>query len=211
MRNTERGKRMLRNRLVFMMGGCCALALATAAGAQTRTAETEPEETGVAQGGEEQTLVITGSRIVRNGYQAPTPVTVVGTDELALGSPTNIADGLKQLPQFNGGFGQTGASSPTASLFLTNINPPTTGNYMDLRGLGAQRMLILLDGRRIPPTSFAGTVDTNVIPQALVQRVDVVTAGASAVYGADAVSGVANFILDTKFTGVKGLVQGGHL
>lgn len=198
---------MLRTRLVYMMGSCCALALSAVAGAQT-SGEAGPDDAGVAEA-ENQAIVITGSRIVRNGYQAPTPVTVVSTDELALGSPTNIADGLKQLPQFNGGYGQTGGSSPSDSLWLTNINPPSTGNYMDLRGLGPQRMLILLDGRRIPPTSFAGTVDTNVLPQALVQRVDVVTAGASAVYGADAVSGVANFVLDTKFEGVKGLIQGG--
>lgn len=199
------------NRIAFMMTGCGALALSTAAVAQTAGAvgtEAPDQQSAVEETGGE-TLVVTGSRIVRDGYQAPTPVTVVATDDLALGSPTNIADGLKQLPQFNGGFGQTGAGSPTASLFLTNINPPTTGNYMDLRGLGPQRMLILLDGRRVPPTSFAGTVDTNVIPQALMQRVDVVTAGASAVYGADAVSGVVNFVLDTRFTGVKGTIQGG--
>lgn len=190
--------------------GCGTLALSTAALAQSVPAEQPvPGDQAVEGESDGADVVVTGSRIVRNGYQAPTPVTVVRPDDLSLGSPTNIADGLKQLPQFNGGFGQTGASSPTNSLFLTNINPPTTGNYMDLRGLGAQRMLILLDGRRVPPTSFAGTVDTNVIPQALMQRVDVVTAGASAVYGADAVSGVVNFVLDTKFTGVKGLIQGG--
>ncbi len=196
---------MRRYSLAYMMGGCCLLALSTPAMAQDLPADEEVAE--VAE--QSDTLVITGSRIMRSGYQAPTPVTVVGTEALSQGAPSNIAEGLKQLPQFNGGAGQTGASNPTASLFLTNINPPTTGNYMDLRGLGPQRMLILLDGRRVPPTSFAGTVDTNVIPQALVQRVDIVTAGASAVYGADAVSGVANFVLDTKFTGVKGLVQGG--
>lgn len=190
-----------------MMAGCSALALSTAAFAQ------EPNPIGTDVSTEDEapsdTMVVTGSRIIRDGYQAPTPVTVVRTEELSQGAPTNIADGLRQLPQFAPSNGQTAAGSPGGSLFLTNTNPPAVGNFLNLRGLGAQRMLILIDGRRIPPTSFEGTVDTNVIPQALAQRVDVVTGGASAVYGADAVSGVVNYVLDTSYTGVKGLVQGG--
>lgn len=150
-------------------------------------------------------VVVTGSRVVRNGFQAPTPVTVVSVEDLVKASPTNIPDALNQLPQFTGSRSVTGG----AGNILTNANQPRAGNYLNLRNVGSQRMLVLLDGRRVPPTSFEGIVDTNTIPQGLVQRVDVVTAGASAVYGADAVSGVVNFVLNTKLKGIKGSLQSG--
>jgi outer membrane receptor protein involved in Fe transport len=146
-------------------------------------------------------VVVTGSRIVRDGYQAPTPVTVATTEQLQRSAPGSIPDGLNQLPQFNGSVGTQNTGNQATR--------PNSGNYLNLRGLGAVRNLVLLDGQRIPPTSFDGTVDTNVIPQALIQRVDVVTGGASAAYGSDAVSGVVNFILDTRFNGVKGNASAG--
>ena len=146
-------------------------------------------------------IVVTGSRIVRNGYQAPTPVTVVTTQQLVQAAPTNLPDGLKQLPQIQGSVSDTRS--------VGNANRPDNGNYLNLRGVGPVRSLVLLDGRRVPPTSYQGTVDVNTIPQALISRVDVVTAGASAVYGADAVSGVINFVLDTNYKGVKGSLQRG--
>jgi iron complex outermembrane receptor protein len=151
-------------------------------------------------------IVVTGSRLVRNGFQAPTPVTVVAVEDLVKAAPTNIPDALNQLPQFSGSRGATGGAGDNT---LSNANQPRAGNYLNLRNVGSQRMLVLLDGRRVPPTSFEGIVDTNTIPQALVQRVDVVTAGASAVYGADAVSGVVNFVLNTKLQGIKGSLQRG--
>jgi iron complex outermembrane receptor protein len=127
---------------------------------------------------------------------------VMDTATLQQSAPSNLPDGLNQLPQFSG------SRSETQSAGLTAISP-NAGNYLNLRNLGFVRSLILLDGQRVPPTSFEGTVDTNVLPQALVQRVDVVTAGASAAYGSDALTGVVNFVLDKKFTGLKGSVQGG--
>jgi outer membrane receptor protein involved in Fe transport len=84
------------------------------------------------------------------------------------------------------------------------------GNYLDLRSFGPNRTLVLVDGLRLPPTSSNGALDTNLIPQSLVKRVDVVTGGASAVYGSDAVTGVVNFVLDHDFTGLKFNVQGGR-
>ena len=86
---------------------------------------------------------------------------------------------------------------------------PTHGNILNLRGIGPTRTLILLDGMRASPTTYQNTVDVDLFPSLLVQRVDVVTAGASSVYGSDAVSGVVNFVLDNKFSGVKGVAQGG--
>ncbi len=80
---------------------------------------------------------------------------------------------------------------------------------MDLRGLGPTRTLVLLDGRRVVPSSDNGTVDMSGIPSSLVKRAEVVTGGASAAYGADAVAGVVNVILDTKFTGFKTDINAG--
>ncbi len=140
-------------------------------------------------------VVVTGSRIVANGYQAPTPVTVVSTTELLKKAPESLAAGLTRLPQFVGTAGTNVTSSQAGT--------PSAGNYLDLRRLGSIETLLLLDGQRLPPTSFNGTTDANIIPQALIQRVDVVTGGASAAYGSDAVAGVVNFVLDTRFEGVK--------
>ncbi|HWJ70322.1 MAG TPA: TonB-dependent receptor [Sphingobium sp.] len=154
----------------------------------------------------DRAIVITGSRIVRTGAQEPTPVTIVQVEDLVKAAPTNIPDALNQLPQFQG---SRSAAGGTGDNTLSNANTPRSGNYLNLRNVGSQRMLVLLDGRRVPPTSFEGIVDTNVIPQSLVRQVDVVTAGASAVYGADAVSGVVNFVLDKRFEGLKASVQSG--
>ena len=148
-------------------------------------------------------IVVTGSRIVANGYRAPTPVTVVSATELLKKAPESIAAGLATLPQF---FASSGASS---NAFTNQAGRQNSGNYLNLRSLGEIETLLLLDGQRLPPTSPFGTTDANIIPQALIQRVDVVTGGASAAYGSDAVAGVVNFILDTKFEGVKGSAQYG--
>ncbi|MEH3158550.1 MAG: TonB-dependent receptor [Sphingomonas taxi] len=147
-------------------------------------------------------VVVTGSRIVRNGYSAPTPVTVATTTDLQLATPTNLSDGLNKLPQFQGSI----SPKSNSQLFA---NSGEHGNLLNLRGVGANRVLILLDGVRVPPTTYRGAVDSNIIPQLLVQRVDVVTAGASAAYGSDAVSGVVNYVLDGKFTGLRGVAQSG--
>lgn len=180
------------------------LALTTAASAFAMLA-TMPS---VAVAGQEQAadveeIVITGSRIVRDGYEAPTPLTVVDSTALAQQTTTsNVADTLNTLPVFSG------------SVMPSNTTGgPSTGNAglnaLNLRSMGATRTLILLDGQRSVPTLTNGTVDVNNFPQQLIQRVDVVTGGASAVYGSDAVSGVVNFVLDRTYTGVKGEISGG--
>ena len=148
-------------------------------------------------------VVVTGSRIVSNGFNAPTPVTTVTQDSLLAASPSNIPDALNQLPVFRG-------SNSNSRSVTWNANSPNQGNYLNLRGLGFTRTLTLFDGVRVPPTSFEGGVDANILPQALIQRVDVATGGASAAYGSDALVGVINYILDKNFTGVKGSAQGGR-
>ncbi|MGC4250988.1 MAG: TonB-dependent receptor [Sphingobium sp.] len=155
-------------------------------------------------------IIITGSRIVRDGYTAPTPVTVATADELAKTTPSSIPDALNKLPQFGNSLSPGKSANNFASI-------PIHGNVLNLRSLGTPsnnpkgplRTLILFDGIRVPPTTYVGTVDTNVLPQLLMQRVDVVTGGASAGYGSDAVAGVVNFVLDKNFTGIKGVAQAG--
>ncbi|WP_157220647.1 TonB-dependent receptor domain-containing protein [Flavisphingomonas formosensis] len=147
-------------------------------------------------------IVVTGSRIVRDGYKAPTPVTVATTEDLVKSTPSILSDALNKLPQFQN------SSSPSRSSHNFS-NTASNGNVLNLRSLGGLRTLVLFDGQRMPPTTFLGTVDTSVIPNLLIQRVDIVTGGASAAYGSDAVSGVVNFVLNRKFTGLTGVAQAG--
>jgi len=148
-----------------------------------------------------EAVVVTGSRLVTNGAQAPTPVTVVSSEQLQVAAPRNIVDGILQLPAFKGSVSVANQSTGTTS--------SNGADYLNLRGLGTARTLVLLDGRRVVPASSAGSVDAAQMPEALIQRIDVVTGGASAAYGSDAVSGVVNFVLDTKFEGIKASAQAG--
>lgn len=168
------------------------LAITGPAGAQSATASSTAEP-------ELVEVIITGSRIIQNGNDAPTPVTVVGSEQLQNAAPASMADALAQIPQFR--------SSSRPGSFLNSQN--STGAFLNLRGLGASRTLVLMDGRRTPPTTSEGRTDINTYPQLLMKRVDIVTGGASAAYGSDAVSGVVNFILDTTMDGIKGEVEGG--
>jgi outer membrane receptor protein involved in Fe transport len=150
-----------------------------------------------------EAVSVTGTRVVRDGYNAPTPVTVVGADAIAAQAPANLADFVNELPSFIGS-NTPNNSSGALSNGLAGINA------LNLRSLGVNRTLILLDGKRTPASAATGDVDINTIPQQLVKRVDVVTGGASADYGSDAVGGVVNFILDKEFTGFKGSVEYGE-
>jgi iron complex outermembrane recepter protein len=175
---------------------------ATGALAQN-AASTQPAEDSAAAGVQE--VVVTGTRITSTGYNQPTPVTVATSEDLLKSTPTDLADALNTLPQF------ANSASPSRSSH-NFVSSPTNdnGNILNLRGVGGQRTLILFDGIRMPPTTYSGSVDVDVIPEMLVQRTDVVTAGASAVYGSDAVAGVVNFVLDRNFTGVKAEAQYGE-
>lgn len=148
-------------------------------------------------------IVITGSRIVRDGYQAPTPLTVLGAEDMQATAPSNVADFVNQIPSL------VGSSTPANSNL--SISAGTAGiNALNLRSLGTNRTLVLLDGQRSVGATLQGVVDVNNIPQALVKSVEIVTGGASAAYGSDAVSGVVNFILDKEYTGIKGSIEGGE-
>lgn len=147
-------------------------------------------------------IVVTGSRLP-SSFNAPTPLTVVSGEDLAKSSPSSVSEALAQLPAFSG-------SQLTSNLGRATSVFGAGQALLNLRGLGSNRTLVLLDGERLPASNLAGSVDINVIPQVLLKRVDVVTGGASASYGSDAVAGVTNFIVDTEFKGLKLDLSGGQ-
>ena len=162
--------------------------LMTAAPAGAQVADTQD-----ARGGDDE-IVVSGSRIQRSGFDAPTPTTVVGADELRQGNRPSIGDVLNDMPAFRG----------TQTPATTTGNTSSGSSSADLRSLGAARTLTLLNGHR-----FNGSVDLNTVPQALIERVDVVTGGASAAWGSGAVAGVVNIILKDDLTGLQGGIDGG--
>jgi iron complex outermembrane receptor protein len=138
-------------------------------------------------------VVVTGSRIVSPNLQSISPITAIGAEELNLAGKSRIEDVLNQLPQ---AFAAQGSNISNASDGTASV---------DLRGLGSQRTLVLVNGKRLMPGDPDGgsAADLNQIPLSLVKRVDVLTGGASSVYGADAVAGVVNFVMDNEFEGVR--------
>jgi len=140
-------------------------------------------------------IVITGSRIPQPNLTAASPVTVLSSQDIKLQGTTRTEDLINSLPQ---SFAAQGSNVSNGASGTATVN---------LRGLGVVRTLVLVNGRRLQPgdpRQGTGTVaDINFIPSALVKRVDVLTGGASSVYGADAVAGVVNFIMDTNFTGLR--------
>ncbi len=135
-------------------------------------------------------VVVTGSRIARPNLEQSNPVSVISADEIAFQQPVSAEEFLRELP------GAVANIGP-------GVNNGTNGSaQLDLRGLGANRNLILIDGQRVVPASLASVTDLNLVPVALIERVDILTGGASSAYGADAVAGVVNFITRSDFAGV---------
>src|SRR3982751_1783611 len=165
-----------------MIFGVAALGFATQASAAAADAAT----------GEVSEIVVTGTRIPSPNLTSIAPVTTVGAADVKAQGVTRIEDITNSLPQVFAGQGSmiSNASSGTATV--------------DLRGLGSSRTLVLIDNRRLMPGDPAvPSADLNFVPAALVERVDVLTGGASATYGADAVAGVVNFIMLKNFEGVR--------
>jgi len=179
---------------------CCAGAsrrtfFAAAAGLLAVPAEAQQP----ASSGDKADIVITGSRLPA-GVKAPTPLTVLSEQAIKARAPATIGELLQQIPSF------AGMDSPNTAGVTSRgggqINP-------DLRGLGTSRTLVLINGRRHVPTATTGSVDLKVVPTLLVGRVEVVTGGASAAYGSDAVAGVVNIVLRNDLNGIEGTAQGG--
>ncbi|MBS0359930.1 MAG: TonB-dependent receptor [Proteobacteria bacterium] len=168
-----------------LLAGVATLPIAPAALAQATAGASDPADV--------SEVVVTGSRIVANGFQQPTPVTVVGQQELQAQQPVTIADYLNTLPSFGATISAHNPSIGVAGGGAENVN---------LRNLGVTRTLVLLDNRRVVDSAITGGVDTVTLPTSLIKRVEVVTGGASAAWGADAVAGVVNFVLNHDYTGV---------
>lgn len=148
----------------------------------------------LAQSAADEQIVVTGSRLP-SGVNAPTPLTVLGSKQIEDRAPATIGELLHQIPSF--GEIDSANTAGVTSRGGGQINP-------DLRGLGQSRTLVLINGRRHVPTATTGSLDLKLVPTLLVDRVEVVTGGASAAYGSDAVSGVVNIVLKDDLTGIKG-------
>jgi outer membrane receptor protein involved in Fe transport len=154
----------------------------------------------VAKEDELEQVVVTGSRLAATGFTTPTPVTVLGADAIEELGIINIGAGANQLPAFRA------TTTPTTNGWGSfNVG----AQIVNLRGLGVTRNLVLVDGRRFAPVTREGTADLNLVPSGLVDRLEVVTGGASAAYGSDAVAGAVNVILNKDLTGIKAQVDYG--
>lgn len=170
-----------------------------AAAAQTAPAQAEPQEEATTDS--KDAIVVTGSRIAREALDSPSPITSISSADLLSNGILNVGDALNELPQLRSTFSQANSTRFIGTSGLS---------VLDLRGLGTARTLVLVNGRR-HVTSSPGNylVDTNTIPPELLERVDIVTGGNSAVYGSDAVAGVVNFVLKKNFEGFRVSGQAG--
>jgi iron complex outermembrane receptor protein len=172
------------------------LALSTLAVTGARAADT---------GSEIEEVTVTGTRIQQKGMTTPTPVASLSVAEISEMAPGPIVESLGQLPQLY--------SSAAVSNFGSQVNNFFTspgGGCLNLRGVGCKRTLTLLNGRRVVSSTVYGGPDINLFPKSVLKSVEMVTGGASAAWGTDAVAGVANFILDTSFNGIRGHAQRGQ-
>jgi iron complex outermembrane receptor protein len=182
-------------------GGVTSQQPVTAAPLMQTSERSEPQRLRLAQAGDGaptspgrsiDEVLVTASRIARSGFTAPTPTTVVAEADVQRTAPLQVSEALLQIPTF-----RTAGTSSTANV------------YANLRATGPQRTLLLVNGRRHVPSQSDGTVDLNLVPASMVERMEVVTGGASASWGSDAVAGVVNLILKTDLEGVTGNVQWG--
>jgi outer membrane receptor protein involved in Fe transport len=197
---------MLRSNLhAVRLALVCSSALTLVAGGTSAWAQEVPagevagaEDEAAVEESADETIIVTGSRIQRRDYEANSPIVTVDDDLLKNSATTAIETNLNKLPAF------TPVQTPNlgGDIQATATNTPGAAT-VSLRNLGTNRNLVLIDGRRATPANALGVVDINTIPAAAVERVEIITGGASATYGADAVGGVVNFILKKDFQGLQ--------
>jgi len=173
----------------------------------TVQADATAADPGQADAGDGGEIVVTGSRIVRPDYASPNPITSFDSARLQQSGQTNVTEFLRRVPALTNSIDSTRSAGNAQ-------NEATIGqaglNLLDLRGLGTNRTLVLVNGRRhVASQTDTAAVDINAIPTDLIERVDVLTGAASAVYGADGVSGVVNFVLRRDFDGIAARSQMG--
>jgi len=144
-------------------------------------------------------VVVTASRVERQGFVAPSPTTVLGQRDIELRAPSSVVALVNEVPSFR----------PSNTSISRPAFQGSASVSVDLRGLGNRRTLTLLDKERLTPAAANGVVDLNLIPTNMIERTEVVTGGASAAYGSDAVSGVVNFITKKRINGIEGELSGG--
>ncbi len=173
-------------------------AAVAAALASSYSAIAQAQEAGAGQP-ELTEITVTGSRIVRRDLDAASPVVTVDTKAFQESSTIAVESVLNQLPQY---VPTTQTQFNTSDVFPSATSTPGVSS-ISLRGLGANRTLVLIDGRRAQPVNSTLIIDTNSIPAAALESVEIITGGASAVYGADALAGVTNFKLRNNFQGIE--------
>lgn len=197
-----RGLHKTRGFRTLLLAGCAtSFALTTPAIAQSADEDEESASS--------QQIIVTGSRIARPDYVANSPTVTVDEEFLRQSSTAAIEQQLNRLPQFVVSQSSTASNNSETGLIAAggDIQPNATNTpgaaTVSLRGVGANRTLVLIDGRRGVPGNAGGSVDVSTIPNAALERVEIVSGGASATYGADAVAGVTNFILKRDFQGIE--------
>ncbi|WP_374526095.1 TonB-dependent receptor plug domain-containing protein [Sphingopyxis sp.] len=190
------------------LGACVsfvALSVSGIAFAQEQSADEDVQATSSDSSSQGDAIVVTGSRIARpRDFTSPAPLVTIGADRLQQSGSTNLTDILTGYPALVGSTTSGDTSGDDASIGEAGLN------LLNLRNLGTQRTLVLVDGRRhVSGSPGSQSVDINTIPSDLVERVEIVTGGASALYGADAVTGVVNFILKRDFEGLNARAQAG--
>ncbi len=180
---------------LLLRGSALSLALLSAMPAMAQADAAPADDT--ADAADEGTIVVTGSRIRQPNLESANPISVVTGAEIFETGGISVGDLLNDLPQLRSTFSQQNSTRFLGTRGL---------NLLDLRGLGTQRTLVLVNGRRHVASDVLSngvSVDTNTIPSDLIERIDIVTGGASAVYGSDAIAGVVNFILKDNYDGIQ--------
>lgn len=186
-----------------LLGSTLLTSFALAAGAHGQDAQQVEQEQAQQQAASQDLIVVTGSRIARPDFTGSAPVLSVDSAAIENSGITNLTDFLSDLPALTNSFGQQDSAG-------TGNGGAVGLNLLNLRGLGTARTLVLVDGRRhVAGNPGTSAVDINTIPVGLIERVEVLTGGASAVYGADGVSGVVNFVLRDDFEGTRVRAQYG--
>lgn len=198
-----------------LSGAAAPFAIAVMLAAQPAVAQEEDAEVPVTgpteetvEGADENAIIVTGSRIRRLNLESTVPITSIGGDSIFQSGDPNIGETLNELPQLRSTFAQ---QNPGLGIGIAGLS------LLDLRGLGTQRTLVLVNGRRHVPADIlnnAVSPDISSIPNDLIERVDIVTGGNSAIYGSDAIAGVVNFVLRREFEGLQirgqaGIADGG--
>jgi len=184
-----------------MGAGVAAIGMALVWAVAPAAAQDSPQDGELDAASEGEAIVVTGSRIVRRDNVANSPIVTIGQDAFENRGSIGVEDALNELPQFTPA-GSSALASDAGTAFA-GANAAPGAATVDLRGIGTNRTLVLVNGRRAQPANAALLVDLNTIPAAAIKNVEVITGGAASVYGADAIAGVVNFILRDDFEGLE--------